>query len=174
MPNARGRSSSNCSLVISEGVDDTASRPVTPPCHERRRRPVSPLKTDFEEATMKVFVAGASGALGSRLVPLLAANGHDVTATTRTPAKAERLRALGAEAVVADGLDRKAVLDAVARSEPEVVIHQMTALKGLSNLKRFDKEFEVTNRLRTRGLDYLMEGARLAGVRRVVAQSFGG
>jgi nucleoside-diphosphate-sugar epimerase len=95
-------------------------------------------------------------------------------AMTRTPAKAERLRALGAEPVVADGLDRKAVVEAVVRAEPEVVIHQMTALKGLSNFKRFDREFEVTNRLRTQGLDYLMEGARLGGVRRVVAQSFGG
>jgi 2-alkyl-3-oxoalkanoate reductase len=123
---------------------------------------------------MKVFVAGASGALGSRLVPLLVANGHDVVGMTRTPAKAERLRTMGAEPVVADGLDRKAVIDAVTRTEPEVVIHQMTALGSVENFKHFDQEFAVTNRLRTTGLDYLLEAARIVGARRLIAQSYGG
>jgi nucleoside-diphosphate-sugar epimerase len=122
---------------------------------------------------MKVFVAGASGALGRRLVPLLIANGHDVTAMTRTPGKVDDLRALGAEPVVADGLDRRAVMAAVTRAEPEVVIHQMTGLTGVSSFKRFDDEFAETNRLRTRGLDHILAAARAAGVRRVIAQSFG-
>ena len=123
---------------------------------------------------MKVFVAGASGALGSRLVSTLVAGGHDVVAMTRTPAKTERLRDLGAEPVVADGLNRKAVVDAVVRAEPEVVMHQMTALSDVKSIKRFDDEFAVTNRLRTVGADYLLEAARLTGARRLIAQSFGG
>jgi nucleoside-diphosphate-sugar epimerase len=123
---------------------------------------------------MKVFVAGASGALGSRLVPVLVADGHEVVAMTRTPGKSARLRDLGAQPVVADGLDRKAVIDAVVRAEPEVVIHQMTALSNVESFKRFDDEFAVTNRLRTIGLDYLLEAARLAGARRLIAQSYGG
>jgi 2-alkyl-3-oxoalkanoate reductase len=123
---------------------------------------------------MKVFVAGATGALGGRLVPILVASGHDVVAMTRSPVKAERLRDLGAEPVIADGLDRKAVVDAVKRAEPEVVIHQMTALGSVKNIKHFDQEFAVTNRLRTTGLDYLLEGARIVGARRLIAQSYGG
>jgi nucleoside-diphosphate-sugar epimerase len=122
---------------------------------------------------MKVFVAGATGALGRRLLPVLAAGGHEVVAMTRTPAKANDLRALGATPVVADGLDRAAVLEAVTAAEPEAVIHQMTALAGISSLKRFDEEFAVTNRLRTVGTDYLLEAAEAAGARRFVAQSFG-
>src|SRR3954451_24350124 len=114
---------------MSKGVDDAASPPVTPgPCHECRACPVSPVNGNTEEATMKVFIAGATGALGGRLVPILVASGHDVVGMTRSPLKAERLREMGAESVVADGLDRKAVIDAVVRAEPEVVIHQMTAL----------------------------------------------
>src|SRR3954467_1200820 len=123
---------------------------------------------------MKVFVAGATGALGSRLVPILVASGHEVVGMTRSPAKAGRLREMGAEAVVADGLDRKAVIEAVVRAKPEVVIHQMTALSSVENFKRFDEEFAVTNRLRTAGVDYLLQAARLAGARRLIAQSFGG
>ena len=123
---------------------------------------------------MKVFLAGASGALGRRLIPALLARGHEVVAMTRSPAKVDGLRALGAEPVVADGLDRAAVTEAVVRAEPEAVIHQMTALTGLRSFKRFDEEFAVTNRLRTVGTDYLLEAARLAGARRFVAQSFGG
>jgi nucleoside-diphosphate-sugar epimerase len=123
---------------------------------------------------MKVFVAGATGALGGRLVPILMASGHDVVGMTRSPAKAERLRDLGAEPVIADGLDRGAVVEAITRAEPEVVIHQMTALGSVKNIKHFDQEFAVTNRLRTTGLDYLLEGARIVGARRLIAQSYGG
>jgi nucleoside-diphosphate-sugar epimerase len=122
---------------------------------------------------MKIFVAGATGALGARLVPMLIDGGHDVVAMTRSPGKADGLRALGAEPVVADGLDRGAVMQAVTRAEPEVVIHQMTALAGMKSLKRFDAEFALTNRLRTEGTDHLVEAARAAGARRLIVQSYG-
>jgi len=121
-----------------------------------------------------VFVAGAGGALGRRLVPQLVAKGHRVVGTTRSPAKLEQLRGMGAEAVVMDGLDPIAVGEAVARAAPEVVVHQMTALAGVRNLRRFDREFAVTNRLRTVGTDHLLTAARAAGARRFVAQSYTG
>ncbi len=123
---------------------------------------------------MRVFVAGASGAIGQYLLPALTAKGYQVTATTRTPSKAGRLRALGAEPVIVDGLDGVAVGEAVARAEPEVVIHQMTALVGAGSLRRFDRAFAVTNELRTTGTDHLLAAAAAAGVRRFVAQSYTG
>jgi 2-alkyl-3-oxoalkanoate reductase len=122
---------------------------------------------------MKIFVAGATGAIGKRLVPLLVASGADVVAMTRSPEKARSLRAYGAEPVVADGLDREAVMAAVARAEPEVVVHEMTGLTGMTSLRNFDKAFALTNRLRTDGTDHLVDAARAAGARRFVAQSFG-
>jgi len=123
---------------------------------------------------MKVFVAGGSGAMGRRLVPRLVAEGYEVAAMTRDAGKAAWLSAVGAQPVVADALDRAAVRAAVADARPEVVIHQLTALSGAaSNLKQFDREFALTNRLRTEGTDYLLEGARAAGARRFIAQSYG-
>ena len=122
---------------------------------------------------MRVFVAGATGAVGKRLVPLLVSQGHDVVAMTRSPDRAGAIREVGAEPVVADGLDRDAVSAAVIHTRPEVVIHQMTALGGQVNLKRFDQEFAMTNRLRTEGLDHLIAAARSAGASRVIAQSYG-
>jgi 2-alkyl-3-oxoalkanoate reductase len=122
---------------------------------------------------MRIFVAGASGAVGGRLVPMLVNGGHDVVAMTRSPQKADALRALGAEPAVADGLDRGAVMQAVVRAEPEVVIHQMTALSQIKSMKKFDDEFALTNRLRTEGTDHLVEAARAAGVRRLIVQSYG-
>jgi nucleoside-diphosphate-sugar epimerase len=123
---------------------------------------------------MKIFVAGAAGAIGRQLLPQLAAQGHEVTAATRSPGQAALLRELGAEAVVVDGLDAMAIGEAVARAEPEVVIHQMTSLRGAFSLRRFDKMFAVTNQLRTQGTDHLLAAAAAAGVRRFVAQSFTG
>jgi nucleoside-diphosphate-sugar epimerase len=123
---------------------------------------------------MKIFVAGASGAIGQRLVPLLVSRGHEIAAMTRTPAKARLLYELGAAPVVADGLDRDAVVAAVTRAAPEVVVHEMTSLATATNLRRFDKVFALTNRLRTEGTDHLLEAARRAGARRLVAQSFAG
>jgi nucleoside-diphosphate-sugar epimerase len=122
---------------------------------------------------MKIFVAGATGGIGTFLVPMLVTAGHDVVAMTRSPEKADGLRAVGAEPAVADGLDKAAVTQAVLRAEPEVVIHQMTALTGIKSFKRFDDEFAVTNRLRTEGLDHLLEAAQSAGARRFIAQSYG-
>ena len=115
---------------------------------------------------MRVFVAGATGALGRHLVPGLVAEGHEVTATTRTPAKVARLREAGAEPVVVDGLDREAVMAAVLAAAPEVIVHQMTALAGLRSLRRVDQGFAATNELRTRGTDNLLAAAARAGTRR--------
>ena len=123
---------------------------------------------------MRIFVAGASGVIGRQLLPQLAAQGHQVTATTRSPGKTGLLRSLGAEPVVADGLDGAAVGEAVARAQPEVVIHQMTALSGPFSIRKFDKTFALTNRLRTEGTDHLLAAAVAAGARRFIAQSYGG
>ena len=125
---------------------------------------------------MRILVAGATGVIGQQLLPLLVAQGHQVTGTTRSPAKLDRLRALGADPVVLDGLDGAAVGEAVARAEPEVVIHQMTTLAGanLSNLRRFDRAFAATNQLRSAGTDHLLAAARAAGARRFIAQSYAG
>jgi nucleoside-diphosphate-sugar epimerase len=122
---------------------------------------------------MKVFVAGGTGAMGRRLVPRLVAEGYEVAAMTRDQGKAPWLTAVGAHPVIADALDRAAVRATVAGAGPEVVIHQLTALSRASNYKQFDREFALTNRLRTEGTDHLLEGARAAGVRRFIAQSYG-
>jgi nucleoside-diphosphate-sugar epimerase len=99
---------------------------------------------------MRVFVTGATGALGRHLVPGLIAAGHDVTATTRTPGKVAQLRAAGAAAAVVDGRDRDAVIATVIAAEPDVIVHQMTALAAMRSLRRVDKVFAATNELRTR------------------------
>jgi nucleoside-diphosphate-sugar epimerase len=123
---------------------------------------------------MRVFVAGATGALGRYLVPGLVAAGHEVTATTRTPGKVAQLREAGAEPVVVDGLDREAVIAAVQAAAPEVILHEMTALAGMRSLRRPDQQFAVTNELRTRGTDNLLAAAARAGTRRFIAQGYAG
>ena len=123
---------------------------------------------------MRVFVTGATGALGQHLVPGLVAAGHEVTATTRTPGKAGQLRAAGAAPVVLDGLDRAAVLAAVQAAAPEVIVHQMTALADMRSLRNTDRVFAATNELRTRGTDNLLAAAAAAGTGRVIAQSYTG
>lgn len=123
---------------------------------------------------MKIFIAGASGVIGRKLVPLLVADGHRVVATARDPQKLDSLRALGAEAVAMDGLDRLAVIRAVDGARPDVVIHQMTALSSMTSVKDFDKEFALTNRLRIEGTENLLAGARAAGATRFIAQSYTG
>jgi nucleoside-diphosphate-sugar epimerase len=123
---------------------------------------------------MRVFLAGASGAIGSHLVRQLVEHGHHVTATTHTDAKVERLRAAGAHPIVVDGLDAAGIREAVARAEPEAILHEMTALSGTPNMRRFDEWAAVTSELRTRGTDHLLAAARAMGIRRVIAQSYTG
>ncbi len=127
---------------------------------------------------MKVFVAGASGALGVQLVPQLVAAGHEVVAMTRTPSKQDGLRALGARPVVADALDPGAVASVVGEAEPEVIVHQLTALSGKMSMRdaRYPDRSamaKMTNRLRTEATDHLLAAGRAVGARRFVAQSFG-
>src|SRR5689334_3947384 len=112
---------------------------------------------------MKVFVAGATGAIGRQLVPMLAERGHEVTAMTRTAAKEDLIRQMGARPAVADAFDPEAVAQAVAEAEPEVVIHQLTAIDAGTVSRSIDKQFAVTNRLRTEGLDHLLAAARAVG-----------
>ncbi|HEX6231408.1 MAG TPA: NAD(P)-dependent oxidoreductase [Actinomycetota bacterium] len=121
---------------------------------------------------MKVFVAGATGAVGAPLVRVLVDAGHEVVGTTRSPAKLDRIRAMGAEAVVMEGLDAEGVRRAVLDARPEVVVHQMTDLTGFTDVRRFAVAFASTNRLRTGGTDHLLAAAREAGTSRFVAQSF--
>jgi 2-alkyl-3-oxoalkanoate reductase len=121
---------------------------------------------------MRVFVAGASGAIGARLVPQLMDRGHEVVGTSRSPANAARVQALGAEAIALDLLDARAVRKAVLAAEPDAIVHQATALANAKFTKNLDRTFAQTNRLRTDGTDALLAAAREAGVRRFVAQSF--
>ncbi len=121
---------------------------------------------------MGVFVAGATGAIGRRLVPRLVERGHEVVATTSRPENAGAVRALGAEPVVIDGLDGAALGEAVARAEPDAIVHQMTALSGKPDLRHFDRWFAKTNELRTKGTEHLLAAARAAHVDRFVAQSY--
>jgi nucleoside-diphosphate-sugar epimerase len=123
---------------------------------------------------MRVFVTGATGALGRHLVPGLVEAGHEVTATTRTPGKIAQLREAAAEPVVLDGLDREAVIAAVRAAAPEVIVHEMTALADMRSFRNPDKLFAVTNELRTRGTDNLLAAAAQAGTRRVIAQGYAG
>jgi nucleoside-diphosphate-sugar epimerase len=123
---------------------------------------------------MRIFLAGATGALGKRLVPILVQAGHYVVGMTQTPSKADGLRAAGAEPAVADALDRAAVMKTVMSARPDAVVHEMTSLKALRNLKNFDEEVALTNRLRTESTEYLIAAAQAAGATRFVAQSFSG
>ena len=121
---------------------------------------------------MKVLVLGASGAIGTRLVPQLLDAGHDVVGSYRSPPSAERVRALGGEPIELDVLDDKAVHEAVAHAEPDAIVHQATALADVTFSRNLDRSFVETNRLRTEGTDGLLAAARKVGVRRFVAQSF--
>src|SRR3954462_7455954 len=127
-----------------------------------------------KENPMRVFLAGATGAIGRRLVPQLVAAGHEVTAATTTARKGDLLRELGANPAVVDGVDAPAVGEAVARARPDAIVHQMTALDGPPDLRRFDQTFAKTNELRTKGTENLLDAARAAGVERFVAQSYAG
>ena len=121
---------------------------------------------------MRIFIAGATGALGRQLVPRLAERGHEVTGMTRSPSKQQFIRDLGAQPVVADALDPESVAQAVAQAEPEVIVHQLTAIPAALDMRHFARDFAQTNRLRTEGTDHLLAAARAVGARRFVAQSF--
>ena len=121
---------------------------------------------------MRVMVIGATGAIGTRLVPQLRKAGHEVIGSSRSPEKAQRLRSLGAHGIVLDALDGRTVRAAIAAARPDAIIYQSTALAELGDLKHFDRSFAQTNRLRTEGIDNVLEAARQADVRRIVAQSY--
>jgi nucleoside-diphosphate-sugar epimerase len=123
---------------------------------------------------MKVLVAGATGALGRQLVPRLVADGHEVVGITRSESKRGVVEAAGATAVVADVLDSDQAARAVAETEPELIIHQLTALSGSIDLRHFDRTFAMTNRLRTEATDHLLAAGRAVGARRFIAQSYAG
>ena len=121
---------------------------------------------------MRVFVAGASGAIGTRLVPQLIDQGHRVIGTFNSPGNAERVRALGAEPIALDLLDPRAVRKAVLETQPDAIVHQATALADVRFSRNLDRSFAQTNRLRSEGTDALLAAAREAGVPRFLAQSF--
>jgi nucleoside-diphosphate-sugar epimerase len=120
---------------------------------------------------MKIFLAGATGALGRQLLPRLADRGHEVTGMTRTESKQQLVRDLGGLPVVADALDPESLAQAVAAVEPEVIVHQLTAIPHALDMRHFDRDFAQTNRLRTEGTDHLLAAGRAVDVRRFVAQS---
>jgi nucleoside-diphosphate-sugar epimerase len=123
---------------------------------------------------MRVFVAGSTGVVGKFLVPHLVENGHEVVALVRDAQKARALEAIGARVAFADALNEQEFTAAIRRAEPEVIIHQLTALTRVGNFRKFDDEFALTNRLRTEVTDIMLAAARLVGTRRFIAQSFCG
>jgi len=123
---------------------------------------------------MRIFVAGASGVVGRHLLPVLVKAGHQVVGMSHSAGKRQLIESLGAEHVTADALDRGAVWREVTRARPNVVIHQATAIPQELNLRKFDQQFALTNRLRAEGTDILLAAARAAGARRFIAQSYAG
>lgn len=123
---------------------------------------------------MRVFVAGATGAMGTQLVPRLVAAGHEVYGMTRSESKQAILRELGAVPMVADALDPDQVADVIGRARPDVIVHQLTAIPATLDLRHFDRDFALTNRLRTEGTDHLLSAGHAVGVQRFVAQSYFG
>jgi len=123
---------------------------------------------------MRVFVTGGTGAVGRFLLPQLIEQGHEVVALARAAQKAGAIEAMGAKVALADALDKGALTAAVRKAAPEVIIHQLTALAGTGNFKKFDEEFALTNRFRTEVTDVLLAAACEVGTRRFIAQSFCG
>jgi nucleoside-diphosphate-sugar epimerase len=123
---------------------------------------------------MRVFVTGGTGAIGKFLLPLLLENKHEVVALTRSVIKATALEESGVSAVIADPLDKNALTAAVRRAEPEVIIHELTALSKAGNFRKLDEEFTLTNRFRTEVTDTLLAAARTIGTPRFIAQSYCG
>jgi len=123
---------------------------------------------------MKVFLAGGTGAIGKALLPRLLGDGHEVTALVRSPEKAKAVEEAGARAILADALNREALIAAVVEAGPEAIVHELTALSEAGNFKKFDEEFALTNRLRTEVTDTLLEAAHTVGARRLLVQSYCG
>src|SRR3954451_12343732 len=129
-------------------------------------------------AAMRIFVAGATGVLGRAIVPLLVARRHEVIGMTRSASKQDLVRRLGARPVVAEPPDAAAVAQAVAAAEPELIVHELTALSGTMSAREMRHPERaaaaiMTNRLRTEATDHLLAAGRVVGARRFVAQSFG-
>src|SRR5688572_27550884 len=122
----------------------------------------------MELMTMRIFLAGATGALGRQLLPRLVARGHAVTGLTRSEGKQQLIRDLGGRPVVGDALDAESIAQAVAAAEPEAIVHQLTAIPHALDLRHFARDFAQTNRLRTEGTDHLLAAGRAMGVRRFV------
>src|SRR5262245_46466293 len=120
---------------------------------------------------MTAFVAGSTGAVGKFLVPLLVENGHEVVALVRSGQKAKEVEIVGAKATLADALNKEELAAAIRKAEPEVIIHQLTALAGAGNFRKFDEEFALTNRFRSEVTDRMLAAARLVKTRRFIAQS---
>ena len=123
---------------------------------------------------MRVFLAGATGVLGRRLIPNLLERGHSVIGTSNTKTKLSELRKLGVEAVLMNGIERDSVVSAVNAARPDVVVNEMTALSSVRNLKHFDRVFNLTNRLRAEGTAHLLAAAKQCGAKKIVVQSFTG
>ena len=123
---------------------------------------------------MKIFIAGATGAVGRRLIPALIQLGHQVIGMSRSKDKMKMIRASGATPVIADAFDAKALNNALQETKPDVVMHQLTSVPGRLNLRNIGRDFALTNRLRTEGTDHLLAAAKAAGVHRFIAQSFAG
>src|SRR4030095_2276178 len=123
---------------------------------------------------MRIFIAGATGAIGKFLVPDLVAKGHEVIGLARNERKAEALEAMGARAALADPLDKDPLTAVVRKAAPEVIVHQLTALSNFRSFRKADQEFALTNRFRTEVTDTLLAAARAAGPRRFIAQSYCG
>src|SRR5215208_5883549 len=130
------------------------------------------VKSSKKGLMMRVFVAGATGAIGKQLVPRLVGAGHEVHGMTRSESKQAMLYELGAVPVVADALDPDQVAEAVGKAKPDVIVHQLTAIPALLDMRHFDRDFALTNRLRTEGTDHLLSAGQAVGVRRFVAQSY--
>jgi nucleoside-diphosphate-sugar epimerase len=147
------------------GRDAGVSQPGLPSCRMGCRQ------SSIQELMMRVFVAGASGAIGNQLVPRLVAAGHEVVGMTSKESHRGLVAELGATPVVADALDFGQVAEVVGQANPEVIVHEMTAI-GSIDFRHMDRDFALTNRLRTEGTDHLLSAGRAVGVRRFVAQSF--
>jgi nucleoside-diphosphate-sugar epimerase len=122
---------------------------------------------------MRIFLAGAAGTMGKQLVPRLVEAGHDVWGTTRSDVNRVAIEEMGATAVLVDALDAEQVGRAVAEAEPDVIIHELTAI-GSIDIRNFDRSFAATNRLRTEATDHLLAAGRAVGVKRFIAQSYAG